>query len=78
MFVDYPDRPQAGSSVPGEIARPVPCGGFFHFDQLEPGRHFLFVEYRPAAESASFTRELASVKVAAGEHQSLGTLALPR
>lgn len=77
VFVDYPDRPQVGSSAPGEVALQVPCGGFFHFDRLEPGRHFLFVEYRPAPESASVTRELASAKVAAGEHQSLGTLVLP-
>lgn len=78
VFIDYPGRVQADASTPEPAALQVPCDGFFHFDRLEPGRHFLFVEYRAAPAAAPVTRELASVKVTAGEHQSLGTVALPR
>ncbi|MFA6109349.1 MAG: hypothetical protein WDA75_11330 [Candidatus Latescibacterota bacterium] len=78
VFVDYPGQPQTDASTPGQVALQVPCDGFFRFDRLEPGRHFLFVEYRATPEAGPVIRELASVKVAAGEHQSLGTVALPR
>ena len=74
VFLDYPDRGVTSAPGPAAASVQVACGEFFHFDQVEPGRHFLYGQYRPAAGVDLVTCELASVKVAAGEHQSLGTV----
>jgi hypothetical protein len=76
LFLDY--SPQAGGAPDTASVAQTACGGFFRFDRVAPGRHFLYGQFRPGPGASLVTVELASVKAAPGEHQALGTVSLRR
>jgi hypothetical protein len=76
FFLNFPLAPgqqREEGGAQGEME--APCGEFFHLEGVKPGKHTLYIEYTLKGGKREF-REIASLEVGSGQHNSLGTVPL--